>query len=315
MSTANSGRSSVLPPGYILIDRYEIQREVGRGSMGIVYEAIRLADRTTVAIKIVDQALRSNAEALERFRREAEAGNRLQHPNVVQVLDYDQTPWGTPFLVEEFLKGKDLQTRLEAGETFSLRDVTFIMAAICDALEAAHQQGIVHRDLKPGNVVTGRGNYGELSVKLIDFGLAKMVSSTQPGILTSEFGSIGTPAYMAPEQIQNLPLDGRADIYAMGVMMYQLLCGTLPFWSDNPLDFTDKVLTEKPINVRKRAPTRGIPLSLSRLTMQAISREPKHRPKDVREMREKLLIARKEIANGHSRPGFFRRLLEALHLA
>jgi eukaryotic-like serine/threonine-protein kinase len=317
MSMANTGRSGVLPPGYILMDRYEIQREVGRGSMGIVYQALRIADQTMVAIKIVDQQLRTNAEALERFRREAEAGNRIQHPNVVQVLDYDQTPWGTPFIVEEFLNGKDLQVRLEAGETFSLRDITFLMVAICDALEAAHAQGIVHRDLKPGNVVTGRGNYGELSVKLIDFGLAKMISSAgaSPGLLTAEFGSIGTPAYMAPEQIRNEPLDGRADIYSMGTMMYQLLCGELPFWSDNPLDFTDKVLTEKPIDVRKRAPNRGIPATLGRLTMQAIAREPKNRPRDVREMREKLIVARKELTHGHARPGFFRRILEALRLA
>jgi serine/threonine protein kinase len=316
MSTANTGRNSTLAPGYILVDRYEIQREVGRGSMGIVYQALRMADNLTVAIKIVDQQLRGNAEALERFRREAEAGNRIQHPNVVQILDYDQTPWGTPFIVEEFLNGKDLQVRLEAGETFSLRDVTFLMVAICDALEAAHQQNIVHRDLKPGNVVTGRGNYGELSVKLIDFGLAKMLNnSTAPGLLTAEFGTIGTPAYMAPEQIRNEPLDGRADIYSMGVMMYQLLCGSLPFWSDNPMDFTDKVLTEKPPDVRKRAPNRGIPATLGRLTMQAISREPKNRPKDVREMKEKLILARKELTHGHAKPGFFRRILEALRLA
>src|SRR5262245_27172648 len=113
----STGRNSVLPPGYNLMDRYEIQREVGRGSMGIVYQARRMSDGLTVAVKIVDQNLRSNTEAIERFRREAEAGNRIKHPNVVQVLDYDQTPWGTPFLVEEFLEGKDLQLRLEAGET------------------------------------------------------------------------------------------------------------------------------------------------------------------------------------------------------
>jgi eukaryotic-like serine/threonine-protein kinase len=306
------GVPQTLKPGDILRDRYEILGEVGRGTMGIVYRARQLPQGNDVAVKVVDGALQGNSEALERFRREAQIGNRIKHPNVIQILDYDITDWGAPFLVEEFLDGKDLQTRLEAGDSLSLRETTFVMGALCDALEAAHDLGIVHRDIKPGNVFLGRSPRGELQVKLIDFGLAKMLSGAAGLMLTTQMSAIGTPAYMSPEQIRNETLDGRADIYSLGVLLYQLLTGTLPFWADNPLDISENVLKKAPEDVRRRG--RSIPPLLAKLTMQALAKDRKNRPKDVREFRERIRQARSELTGGGERVGLFRRFLAMMRL-
>jgi serine/threonine-protein kinase len=308
----NHTAPGALPPGYQLNGRYEVQEEVGRGSMGVVYRARRLEDNLTVAVKVVDQQLRNNQEALARFRREAELGNRIKHPNVVQILDTGETPFGVPYLVEEFLTGKDLQHHLARGEVLSLREITFLIAALCDALEAAHAQAIVHRDLKPGNIVLGRGPRGELTIKLIDFGLAKSLSADPGNMLTAQVSAIGTPAYMSPEQLQNEPLDARSDIYALGVILYQLLCGSLPYWSDNPIDLADKILNEKPVDVRQRAAARRIPASLAKLAMQSLSRTPNQRPKNVAEVRARVLRAREELAGGLST---FRRFLQWVGLS
>lgn len=300
--------SGPLSPGTILKQRYEILEELGRGSMAVVYRARTLPEGDIVAVKILGEELRHNHEVLARFRREAQIGNRIQHPNVVKVLDYDLTPEGFPFLVEEFLNGKDLQSRLEAGDSLALGEITYLFIALCDALEAAHELGIVHRDLKPGNVFLGRGPKGELQVKLIDFGLAKLLNNTDGVALTAHLGVVGTPAYMAPEQLRGEPLDPRADIYSMGVMLYQLLTGSLPFWSDNALDIADKVLSEKAVDVRRRAQGRQIPAALAKLTMKAIAKHPDQRPQNVLLFREKLLEIRRDFSNGGPPDGFFRRL-------
>lgn len=310
--SASQPPPSRLPAGFTLGERYQIQDQIGRGSMGIVYRARRLDDGETVAVKVIDNQLRSNPEALARFRREAELGNRIKHPNVVQILDFGETPWGSPFLVEEFLHGKDLQQMLERGEVLSLREITFLIAALCDALDAAHAQNIVHRDLKPSNIFIGRGSRGEMTVKLIDFGLAKSLQSGAAMMLTMQATTIGTPAYMAPEQLQNEPLDPRADIYALGVILYQLLCGALPFWSENSIDLAEQILNDRAEDVRTRAKGRNVPSSLAKLAMQAISRDRNRRPKTVAEVRARVLRVREEMAGGG---GAFQRLLQWLGLA
>src|SRR5262245_4793744 len=151
-------------PGDVLSQRYSLLAEVGRGSMGVVFRAKDMTTDHLVAVKVIGVEYRQNPELVARFRREAQVANRINHPNIVQVLDYDVSPNGTPFLVEEFLEGKDLQARLEAGDSFSHREIIYMMSSLCEALEAAHERGIVHRDLKPGNVVLGRTSGGQLLV-------------------------------------------------------------------------------------------------------------------------------------------------------
>src|SRR5262245_63568675 len=152
-SSASPSAPSVLRPGDVLCGRYEIVEEIGRGAMGVIFRARHLKLGGLVAVKVMGHTLRASPEMVERFRREARVANRVKHPNVVQVIDCDETPWGAPFFVEEFLEGKDLQARLDAGETFSPDEVIDILEAISEALEAVHAEGIVHRDIKPGNVM------------------------------------------------------------------------------------------------------------------------------------------------------------------
>jgi eukaryotic-like serine/threonine-protein kinase len=284
-------------PGDVLSQRYSLLQEVGRGAMGIVFRARDLQSDEIVAVKVIGVEHRHNPERLARFRREAQAANRIDHPNVIRVLGYDELPGGVPYLVEEFLDGRDLQSRLESGDTFSHRETIYILSALSDALEAAHARGIVHRDLKPGNVVLGKTSAGKLQVKLVDFGLAKILAADPGAWQTMQVATvgIGTPAYMSPEQIRGEPLDGRADVYALGVILYQLLTGSLPFWGEEPSDIAEKVLSSKAEHVKRRARGREIPSALARLAMQAISKRPEDRPGSAAEFKRRLQEARRSL--------------------
>jgi eukaryotic-like serine/threonine-protein kinase len=308
-----------LKPGDILCDRYEILEELGRGAMGIVYRARHRKLGDLVAVKVVDALRCTGPEALGRFRREAKLANRIKHPNVIRVLDLDETPWGAPFLVEELVEGMDLQVHLDAKDCFSPREVIDILVPLCEALSAAHEEGIIHRDLKPGNVMISRRRAGVMgqstprtagvSVKLIDFGLAKALDDTKASFRTIQ-GVVGTPAYMAPEQIRGEELDARVDVYALGVLLYELLTGAVPFPGDGALEIAEKVLGEAAEEPSLRAPGREIPEKLARLAMQALSKERGARPKSAEEFCQKLLAAREELS-GRSQ-GWFSRLLSAL---
>ena len=222
------------------IGRYRIIEHLGRGGMAEVYKAYQASLDRYVAIKLMHAFLADEKEFLARFEREAKVVATLRHPNIVQVYDFDVDN-GVYYMVMEFINGETLKARLQAlearGEWVSLDDAVRIVLAVGSALKYAHERGMVHRDVKPANVmITTEGQ-----VILTDFGIAKIVSASN---LTASGAMVGTPSYMAPEQGMGQPGDERSDIYSLGVMLYQLVVGRLPFDADTPLAVVLKHINE-----------------------------------------------------------------------
>ena len=225
---------SGLRPGIIVAETYEITRLLGQGGMGAVWEAkhLRLPGKRVVVKVLLFGA--TDATVLARFRREAEIGSRLGHPNIVQVLDFNTLPDGTPYIVLELLQGESLASRLLRGP-LPLEQVKAIVTQVGSALAAAHREGIVHRDLKPDNVFlcpTDLGGEVRDVVKVLDFGISKIRGANT--VLTQDAALLGTPQYMAPEQAtgRNDEIDARTDVFAFGAMTFEMLAGKAPFTGD-----------------------------------------------------------------------------------
>ena len=219
-------------PGHILDEKYRIDDKIGSGGFGTVYRGEHILLHHPVAIKVFRPALgQEGADSMERFRTEGISACRVNHPNAVTVLDFDVSAGSLAYLVMELLHGHSLAQQLRVDGKLPHVRAAEIACAVCDALAQAHAAGIVHRDIKPSNVFL-HGTNGERVVKVIDFGIAKLTDESQvPGAeSTTQSGMfLGTPAYMAPERVFNQPYDGRADVYAVGVMIYEMIAGRLPF--------------------------------------------------------------------------------------
>ncbi|HVH46183.1 MAG TPA: protein kinase, partial [Labilithrix sp.] len=260
-----------LPGGYVILDL------VGIGGMGRVYRAEQTNLGRTVAVKIIHPHLVGEENAAARFITEARAASRLNHPNSVAVIDFGKTEDGQLYLVMEFLRGKDLaRIQYEEGP-LSFRRIVSLLRQVLAALSEAHHLGIIHRDLKPENVILEQVRTGGDFVKVVDFGLAKMrieavqTNITSPGIVC------GTPEYMSPEQGRGDPLDARSDLYAVGVIFYQLLTGRLPFEAESPTQVVLMHITEQPEDPRHVVPERNIPSLLADVCLMALAKDPAHR--------------------------------------
>jgi eukaryotic-like serine/threonine-protein kinase len=296
-------QQNMLQVGEIIGDMYQIVSTLGQGNMGVVYKAKRLWGGGEVAIKVLYQEHSNNQEQVSRFWQEMNLSRNLQHPNIVQVFDFGQSNKQLPYFVQELLSGKDLQEELEHSKQFSMDQIIELLVPVCAALEAAHSQNVVHRDLKPANIFLGE------SIKLIDFGLAKIRETKG---VTTAFGVVGTPAYMSPEQLRGEELDGRSDLYALGVILYQLLCGSLPFTGKGYLDIGEKILFQPAEDVRHRAKGREIPGALARLAMQCLSKDKNDRPESAAEVIERLLAMKATLNAEHAPERLARQLLEKL---
>ena len=214
--------------GATLEGKYRIDARIGAGGMATVYRATRLMIGDAVAVKILHAGTLQDSGAPERFRREAQAAARLKHNNVVTVHDFGVADDGTIYLVMELVEGESLRRVIEQGGSLPPADAAEILDQACAALDSAHAQGVVHRDLKPDNVVVSRSSAG-LHVKVLDFGIARLQDAAGVGTLTQQGSVLGTPHYMSPEQCLGEELDGRSDIYSLGVVLYEMLCGAVPF--------------------------------------------------------------------------------------
>ena len=216
---------------------YVLDGEIGRGGMGIVYAATHPLIGKRVAIKILSRELGSDRVALERFLLEARSVNAIGHPNIVDTFDFGILPDGRQYLVMDLLIGETLRTRLRRGR-LPIEEASIILDEVASALGAAHSKGIIHRDLKPDNVfvVVVPGRTPE--IKLLDFGLVKLTTTSADGVERTRSGAIvGTPNYMSPEQARAKGrLDHRTDIYALGVLAFEMIAGELPYIRDNALD-------------------------------------------------------------------------------
>src|SRR5450432_1902349 len=222
------------------LGKYEIRREIGRGAMGVVYEGYDPFIKRVVALKTIRAEQLSGEDSenvIARFRREAQAAGRLSHPNIVSIYDFGEDG-GSWYIAMELVKGRELKECFEANERFTTANIVKIMSQILEALDYSHRQGVVHRDIKPANIFM----LADGSVKVADFGIAHIEASN----LTQVGAVMGTPAYMSPEQIMGLPVDGRSDLFSAGVILFQYITGERPF-AGSATTTMQKVLKEEPL--------------------------------------------------------------------
>ncbi|HXK17457.1 MAG TPA: protein kinase, partial [Polyangiaceae bacterium] len=256
--------------------RYLLKREIARGGAGAVFEAEHIYTKRSVALKLLVPEQRSAAEPRARLLREALALSAARHPGVVAALDAGETDDGTPYLVLELLEGRSLEGILAVRRRISSAEAAQVGAAICDALSAAHRRGIIHRDIKPSNVFVARDEQGREVVKLFDFGVARVPSESNK--LTQDGALLGTPEYMAPEQLLARDVDGRTDLYALGVTLYECLAGVVPFegnFGEVLLSVSTKMLPP----LREKAA--DVPPDLASAIEKALAREPDERFADA----------------------------------
>jgi len=296
--TTAGGRELPVVPGY------EIVQEVGRGGMGIVYQARQLGLARTVALKMVSTGLKAGPKDLTRFRAETAALARLQHPNIVQIYDVGQAA-GRPYFVFEFVAGGSLAQQLR-GQPQPVRPAAQLVETLARAVQAAHASGVIHRDLKPANILLQRSDQldrspppsdfrpltSDLVPKIADFGLAKYVGGNGEGpdphgpTLTGEL--LGTPSYMAPEQamVERQPVGPTADVYALGAILYELLTGRAPFTGETPLSTVWQVLHSEPVSVTSLQP--NVPRDLETICLRCLRKEPRQRYGSALELAEDL---------------------------
>lgn len=261
--------------------RYEILGELGRGGMGVVYRAKDPSIGRIVAVKVIQLSEEgtgmSHAELVERFQTEARAAGLLTHPNIVVIYDVGESD-GVYYITMELVNGKSLQSLLDSGEKFPIRRLLRIMEQVCSALQLAHDHRVVHRDIKPANIMLT----GEDFVKITDFGTAQIM---QYGA-SQQTSAIGTPGYMSPEQIKGNAVDGRTDIFSLGVMLYEITTGQKPFRGQDIATLLYQILNEEPIPPQKLNP--DIPLGVASTILKAMSKSPYQRYENCRELLDDL---------------------------
>jgi serine/threonine protein kinase len=270
--------------GQLIDHRYQIRHRIGEGGMGTVYAAEDVATGKRVAVKILHRALSGEEKWVERFEREARAASQVGHPHILEVCGVGTTESGCAYLVMELLEGMDLADVLAGARRLEPGRAVRIAVQICQALEAAHASGIIHRDLKPENIfLTAREGQADF-VKVLDFGVAPNLSAAL-GRLTNPGTSMGTPAYMSPEQSQGWPVDGRSDIYAVGALLHEMLTGFPPFQADSPSEML-AAKRRAPSSMRWRRPE--ISEELDAITLRALSFDPALRPQTMARFEQEL---------------------------
>jgi serine/threonine-protein kinase len=255
--------------------RYRRERELGRGSMGAVYLATDQQTDRQVALKLLALQREFSPEDLievrRRFMREARAAGHLQHPDILQVLDAGEAG-DEAWIVMEYVQGQDLSHYTRAGELLPVAEVLQMSIRLARALDYAHRQGVVHRDIKPANVMLDRaGGGGQSVLKVMDFGIARIADGTR----TRTGLVLGTPSFMSPEQLAGLKVDGRSDLYSLGVMLYQLLTGQLPHQSESMAELMNRIANQPPPDVRHYR--KSLPESLALVLALALEKRPELR--------------------------------------
>ena len=282
---SDSGSSGVsqMPTTFLnvssaLESRYQILKELGRGGMGLVFQAYDKQLKEQVAIKILSPLLSSDPDALERLKREVSSARRITHPSVIRIHDISELN-SLHFISMEFFEGISLKDYIKKTGPLSLMQAFNIASQICDGLEAAHRKGVIHRDLKSQNIIIGPTK----QIKIIDFGLARsehLEGLTATGLI------MGTPEYMAPEQVAGKSVDERSDIYSLGIILYEMFTGRVPFTGDSPIAVGFKQMKEDPVKPRHINPQ--IPPEVEGVILQAIQKNPLSRFLSIGELKSSL---------------------------
>ena len=317
-----SGAASVPPPpqserteeelaadpmlGKVLSGLYKVERLLGEGGMGAVYVALHIHLNKQFAVKVLSDRIAKNKDAIERLRQEAVLASSIEHDNIVEVVNFDATSDGSVFIVMELLKGQSLGDLVNEGP-LALERALPIVVQIARALHAAHGKGIVHRDLKPENIfITDRR--GMDFAKVLDFGISKIKSAEAEEVRMTKTGQlVGTPLYMSPEQAKGeADVDRRADIYALGAIMYEILTGVPPFEGGNYFQLLWKHGNEAPLPPRERNPGASIPEAVEAVILKALAKGRDERFQSMLELEEALVLAAPwlDVPHGHHTPTF-----------
>ncbi len=275
--------------GQTIAGRFRIEGVIGQGGMGKVYKAMHLSLGKEICLKVLKPALLDDPTLVGRFEREAQAASRLNHPNAIHVVDFGRvSDGGTLYIAMEYVQGKDLRTLLRDEGPLSETRIIHLVAQVLSALAEAHAHNVIHRDLKPENIMVEQRLDQADAVKVLDFGIAKILDSNLPGLTRSDV-VCGTPQYMSPEQATGSDIDARCDLYAVGIILYQLTTGELPFDGGNSMEVLTRQVNEEPMPPRQRAPQAAISPEMERLILRAMDKEPSARPQDAGEFRRLLL--------------------------
>jgi serine/threonine-protein kinase len=283
--------------GEVLDGRYKITKKLGEGGMGEVYAAEHVHIEKRVAVKLLRPEIVTNKEAVDRFKQEARSASRIGHKNIIGIEDFGQLPDGRIYLCMELLGGSALNDLLKEGNLTPDRLLN-IMIQTCHGLGAAHAKGITHRDMKPENIFVTHGPGGEDVPKLLDFGIAKVAGNDGQNNLTRTGTIFGTPFYMAPEQALGQQVDARVDIYAMGVILYEVFSGSLPFQGESFMGILTQHITTEPEPVMQRAMKAGrvLPPGMDQIIAKAMAKDPERRYQTMDELVQALVPVYRAVA-------------------
>jgi serine/threonine-protein kinase len=292
------------PIGEVLQETYRLERLIGEGGMGKVFEASHTRLRRRFAVKLLAPAVSSLPEAVARFRREGEITSSLGHPHIIEVVDSNTTPDGQSYIVMELLDGESLGSRLARPPALGLPEAAEVVRQAASALDAAHGLGVVHRDLKPENIfLCRRAGEPGLFVKVLDFGISKVLGSQS--MLTAASVIMGTPSYMAPEQAEGRisEIDARTDVFALGAILYEMLAGRPPFVGESITSVLYQTVHQEPTPLRELRPL--LPAAVEAVVARALAKRPEDRPPTIAALAEDLsraLLARPVAATLRSAP-------------
>jgi len=272
--------------GRLIDGKYLVEQLVGTGAMGVVYRAKQVSLNKRVALKILRRSLLGDATVALRFKQEARAASRLNHPNTIQILDFGELPDVGLYMTMEFVEGQDLGKIIQRELPLPPRRLVRIIKQVLSALDEAHGGGIIHRDIKPANILVCNLRLQPDHVKVLDFGIAKILDPdpAESVPMTRDGFVCGTPAFMSPEQVQGLPLDPRTDLFSLGIVLYQCLTGHLPFEADSAVEMATKIVLEPTPLPSKRRPDWEIPPALEAVVMQALQKQRDRRFRNAGEM-------------------------------
>jgi serine/threonine protein kinase len=293
-----AGTSHANLVGHVLADRYRLLKLIGEGGMGSVYQAEHITIGRKLAIKVLAPEYCDSPEVVARFLQEARTASMLHHEHIVDITDFGYTKQGLAFLTMEYLEGEDLATLLAREGPQPWARLRRIFLQVCRALNAAHEKGIVHRDMKPDNCFRIKRGGNPDFIKILDFGIAKVIADGQfggredrPKMATEAGTLLGTPEYMAPEIARDQKADARVDVYSLGILMYEMLTGSVPFKGQTFMATVAMQMVDEPEPPTSRAPQQNIPPELEDVILIALRKDPAERYQSVRELAEALIEA------------------------